>query len=89
MTDQTKSQALALPVCPVCLAKMLLSSVFPVIYPSGRRQFSYNFHCDRCRVQSSSIRSFAGGERLSMFRKELYGSPGEMALKKVSTSPEG
>ena len=60
MADRKSSQLLALPVCPVCLAKMLLSSVFPVIHQSGKRDIAYTFSCDRCRIQSSSIRSMAG-----------------------------
>jgi len=60
MTDGKSSPLLALPVCPVCLTKMLLSSVFPVIHPSGRRDMAYTFCCDRCRIQSSSIRLMAG-----------------------------
>jgi len=88
MTDHKNSRLLALPVCPVCLAKMLVSSVFPVIYPSGQRQFSYTFSCDICRVQSSSIRSFVGADLLSFPSEGSHAPAREIVVKYVNTSPE-
>jgi hypothetical protein len=71
MADQITSQLLTLPVCPVCSTKMLVRGVFPIIYPNGRQDVTYNFCCDRCRIQSSQIGSVAELERPSVLAKDL------------------
>ena len=75
MADQTNSQPMTFPVCPVCFAKMVVRGMLPITYPTGRQDVNYTFSCDGCRIQCRQLGSVADVKNLSLLQRTRDPTP--------------